>query len=215
MPTRLQMPVAERLAELRDVDVDAVEGARGRAFIPEHVDQAVRGDDLACVQEKDCEQRPLLARAYLERLPALGHLERAEDAELHRVVTTGQAASIPARLKRCASGIQALLKRNGTFSGLVANGTGGGMGITGGLRWIVVLALLLASVSAASSHGADTNPPPNTNSDRPSTVVVSVREGGFHWTDAGVGAAAALATTLLALGLVLALRPEHGGNGKP
>jgi len=88
------------------------------------------------------------------------------------------------------------------------------MSITKGLRWFVVLALL-ASVAAASSPSADTNPPPNTNNDRPSTVVVSVRDGGFHWTDAGVGAAAALATTLLALGLVLALRPEHRGNGKP
>jgi hypothetical protein len=88
------------------------------------------------------------------------------------------------------------------------------MSITRGLRWFVVLALLL-SVAAASSYGADTNPPPDPSPDRPSTVVVSVRDGGFHWTDAGVGAAATLATTLLALGLVLALRPEHRRNGKP
>lgn len=88
------------------------------------------------------------------------------------------------------------------------------MSITRGLRWFVVLALLL-SVATASSHGGDTNPPPDPNSDRPSTVVVSVRDGDFHWADAGVGAAATLATTLLALGLVLALRPEHRGNGKP
>lgn len=88
------------------------------------------------------------------------------------------------------------------------------MSITRGLRWFVVLALLL-SVAEASSHGADTNPSPDPSRDRPSTVVVSVRDGGFHWADAGVGAAAMLATTLLALGLVLALRPDHGGNGKP
>jgi hypothetical protein len=88
------------------------------------------------------------------------------------------------------------------------------MSITRGLRWFVVLALL-SSVAAASSHGADTNPPPDPSRDRPSTVVVSVRDGGFHWADAGVGAAAALATTLLALGLVLALRPDHGDGGKP
>ncbi len=89
------------------------------------------------------------------------------------------------------------------------------MSITRGLRrWFVVLALMLA-VGAASGHGADTNPPPDTNGDRPSTVVVSVRDNGFHWTDAGVGAAAALATTLLVLGLVLALRSEPGGHGKP
>ena len=87
------------------------------------------------------------------------------------------------------------------------------MSITRELRWFVVLALLL-SVAVASSH-ADTNPPADPNSDRPSTVVVRVRDGGFHWADAGVGAAATLATTLLALGLVLALRPDRGGNGKP
>ena len=117
LPTRLQTPVAERLAELRDVDVDAVEGARGRVFVPERVDQAVRGDDLAGAQEKECEQRPLLARADLERLPALGRLERAEDAELDRVVTSGQAASFSARLKRRTSRIQALLKSTTTCSG--------------------------------------------------------------------------------------------------
>ena len=87
------------------------------------------------------------------------------------------------------------------------------MSITRGLRWFVVLALL-SSVAAASSHGRHESSS-DPSRDRPSTVVVSVRDGGFHWADAGVGAAAALATTLLALGLVLALRPDHGGNGKP
>jgi hypothetical protein len=97
--------------------------------------------------------------------------------------------------------------------GLVAMAKGGGMSITRGLRWFVVLALLL-SIAAAPSH-ADTNPSPDPSRDRPSTVVVSVREGGFDWTDAGVGAAAMFATTLLALGLVLALRPDRKGNVKP
>ena len=87
------------------------------------------------------------------------------------------------------------------------------MSITRGLRWFVVLALLL-SIAAAPSH-ADTNPRADPGRDRPSTVVVSVREGGFHWTDAGVGAAAMFATTLLALGLALALRPDRRRNGKP
>jgi hypothetical protein len=76
------------------------------------------------------------------------------------------------------------------------------------------LALVL-SVTAASSR-ADTSPPPDpSGGERPSTVVVSVRDSGFHWTDAGVGAAAALATTLLALGLVLALRSNREANGNP
>lgn len=83
-----------------------------------------------------------------------------------------------------------------------------------GLRWFVVLALLL-SIGAASSHGAETNPAGVPSRDQPATVMVSVRDGGFHWADAGVGAAATLATTLLALGLVLVLRPDRRGNGKP
>jgi hypothetical protein len=86
------------------------------------------------------------------------------------------------------------------------------MSITSGLRWFVAIALLSA-VAAASSYGADTSPPPAPG--RPSTVVITARDGGFHWADAGVGAAATLATTLLALGFLLALRPDHRSNGKP
>ena len=89
------------------------------------------------------------------------------------------------------------------------------MSMTKGLRWFVVLALLLSVAAASPSHGADRNPPPDPSLDRPSTVVVSVPDGGFHWADAGVGAAATLATTLLALGLAMALRPDRGGIGKP
>jgi hypothetical protein len=37
-------------------------------------------------------------------------------------------------------------------------------------------------------------------------VVVQVTDGGFHWTDAAVGAGAALAAGLVAAGLVLTLR---------
>lgn len=88
------------------------------------------------------------------------------------------------------------------------------MSIGKGLRWVVVLALLL-SVAAASSRGADTTLPADPSSERPSTVVVSVRDRGFHWADAGVGAAAMLASTLLGLGLVLALRPDRRGDGNP
>lgn len=98
--------------------------------------------------------------------------------------------------------------------GPVVLAQGGGMSVTRGLRWFVVLSLL-ASVATASSNGAYTNPPTTSSRERPPTVVVSVRDGGFHWTDAGVGAAAMFATTLLTLGLVLALRLERTGNDKP
>lgn len=80
-----------------------------------------------------------------------------------------------------------------------------------GVRWFVALALVL-SVASASGR-ADTTPPLNPSGERPSTVVVRVSDDGFHWEDAGLGAAAALAATLLALGLVLALRPDPGRSG--
>ena len=80
---------------------------------------------------------------------------------------------------------------------------------------VLGLALLLWWRRRSVESRRRPSPPPDPSRDRPSTVVVSVRDGGFHWTDAGVGAAAALATTLLALGLVLALRPDRGGNGNP
>ena len=88
----------------------------GGSFFPERVDQAVRRDDLAGAQEEEREQRPLLARADLERPSAFGHLERAEDAELDRV-TIGQERLILHPLKRRTRAIQALLKRTNTCSG--------------------------------------------------------------------------------------------------
>jgi hypothetical protein len=88
------------------------------------------------------------------------------------------------------------------------------VGIRNAVRWSVALALLL-SVATASSRATDTNPPPERREERPSTVVVRVSDDGFHWADAGLGAAAGLATTLLGLGLVLARRPDRGASGKP
>jgi hypothetical protein len=88
------------------------------------------------------------------------------------------------------------------------------MSITRGLGWCVAVALLV-SVVTATSQGAEPSTSSDPASERPPTVVVSVRDEGFHWTDAGVGAAAALATTLLALGLVLALRPDRGVRENP
>jgi len=82
------------------------------------------------------------------------------------------------------------------------------MSESSGFRWFVAIALL-ASVVATSSQAAATSPSVDPSGERPSTVVVSVREGGFQWADAGVGAAAMLATTLLGLGVVLALRPDR------
>jgi hypothetical protein len=89
------------------------------------------------------------------------------------------------------------------------------MSVSRGLRLVIVLVLLLLLLSVvASGHGADKNPPHRPVPDRttPPSVVVSVRDSGFHWADAGVGAAAMLATTFLALGVALAVRPDRRSN---
>jgi hypothetical protein len=79
------------------------------------------------------------------------------------------------------------------------------VGIKRRVRWFAA-ALLLLPVATASGL-AGTTPAPAPSEERPATVVVRVSDDGFHWVDAGLGAAAALATTLLAVGLVVALRP--------
>lgn len=86
------------------------------------------------------------------------------------------------------------------------------MSVRRALRWVVVLALLLLSLSAAS--GANEQPPrrPVPEHPTPPPVVIRVHDDGFHWADAGVGAAAILAATLLALGLAVALRPDRRSN---
>lgn len=212
-PTRHQAPVAKRPAEVRDVDPDAVEGTRRRPITPKRVNQAVGGDDFACAQDKKCEQRPLLADADIDWLSALGHLERAEDAELRRALPSGQAPSVRGRL----SAVQRRFKHRPTAPAHAQGGRGGTgrkMSVRRGLHWVVVLALMLLSLSAASSSSANERPPcrPVAEPPTPAPVVVSVRDDGFHWADAGVGAAVMLAATLLALGLAMALRPDRRSN---
>src|SRR4029450_2596746 len=60
---RQQLCATERLAQVRDVDAEAVQGARGRAAVPEGVDRAVGGDVLPRIQEEKREQRALLSDA--------------------------------------------------------------------------------------------------------------------------------------------------------
>jgi hypothetical protein len=66
---------------------------------------------------------------------------------------------------------------------------------------VLALALLLAAPTDSSAAGEPRAP-----------IVVKVTDGGFHWGDAAVGAAATLAVGLLVLALVL-LR-NRTGNGR-
>jgi hypothetical protein len=208
---RLEPAVPEGRAQPRHVDVDAVGGTCRHAFTPEGVDQAVRRDDVAGVQEQERQERRLLAGAHMERSPVRGHLERAEKTEVE-CVCRSQPGSFSARVKnftrpnRAKSSADQARRPTLGHVVLVREAC---VGITERLRWFVALVLALSLATASSQ--ASTPPPPNPTDERPSTVVVRVNDG-FHWADAGLGAAAALATTLLALGVVLALRPDRGGD---
>lgn len=76
-------------------------------------------------------------------------------------------------------------------------------------RPVIVLGLLPLLCVAAPSHGAVTPHRPVTHRTTPSHVEVRVRDSRFHWADAGAGAAAMLAATLLALGVALVMRPDR------
>jgi ABC-type sugar transport system permease subunit len=65
------------------------------------------------------------------------------------------------------------------------------------------LTLVLVLVAASLSARAGGAPPEPT--DQPH-VIVEVTDSGFHWLDAGIGAAAALAAVLLVVGLILSVR---------
>jgi hypothetical protein len=61
---------------------------------------------------------------------------------------------------------------------------------------LLVAGLLASGVAAAGPHQAQPAQP----------VVVKVEGGGFHWEDAGLGAAAGVAATLLCLAVVFSVR---------
>ena len=75
---------AERLAHPRDGGVERMACARGRAFSPQPVDQAVTRDRLVRVEEKEGEQHALLRPTERKLTAVVQHLDGAENPELHR-----------------------------------------------------------------------------------------------------------------------------------
>ena len=76
-------PTSQRLAKLRDVDLEALRGGRRRTVAPELVDQAIGGDDLVAVKEQNGEHRALLRSAEGDLTSLRADLERPEDPKLH------------------------------------------------------------------------------------------------------------------------------------
>jgi hypothetical protein len=68
-----------------------------------------------------------------------------------------------------------------------------------GLALVVVAALVVASGPSAS-HGQET------------PIVVRVEDGGFHWSDAAIGALAGVGISLAATGCVALVRLRDAGN---
>ena len=66
-------------------------------------------------------------------------------------------------------------------------------------RWLVI-SLIATAIAAPGVRAQSESATPH------SPVVVEVHRDGFHWGDAGVGAAAALAVVAIAVGVVLAVR---------
>jgi hypothetical protein len=66
-------------------------------------------------------------------------------------------------------------------------------------RWLVI-SLIATAIAASGVRAQSESAGPRT------PVVVEVRRDGFHWGDAGVGAAAALAIVAIAAGVAIVIR---------
>jgi hypothetical protein len=73
----------QRLAEARDIDLEAVLRARGGPLTPEFVDQAVSRDDLVRVQDQKRQQCTVLSATEEDWTTLDLDLERPEKPKLH------------------------------------------------------------------------------------------------------------------------------------
>ena len=78
---------AERLAQVRDVDLHRLLCRLRPLILPERVDQALGGDDLVRVQEEHRQQRAVLGACQGHHSLPVDHVEWTEDPELHRSAT--------------------------------------------------------------------------------------------------------------------------------
>ena len=81
---RLDAGDAECPTQARHVDPNRVPRTGGRIVAPDLIDEVVRRDGLADVQDKERENRPLQIAADLDAAAWSDDFERAQDLELHR-----------------------------------------------------------------------------------------------------------------------------------
>ena len=77
-------PVAEHLAKTGNVDLDALPRRLRRLSRPDLLDEPVRRDCPATIEQKEREEGSLLRTAERNHLAVVFDLERPEQAELHR-----------------------------------------------------------------------------------------------------------------------------------
>ena len=109
-PVQLDPLGAQAPAQAVHVDLQGVDGRRGRLLTPQRVDQPVARDDLPAGDQQAREQRHLLARRQLDGAGGGGDLHGSEHAELH-----GRQSSVPAR--RSASSARTLRGAVGRHAG--------------------------------------------------------------------------------------------------
>ena len=97
---------AERPAQLRDVDVEALRGVRRRMRAPDVLDQPVGRDDLVRVHEQHREHGARLAFRQRQRAVLADRLERPEHLERQ---PAGHASSLARIVLPASSGRQSYL----------------------------------------------------------------------------------------------------------
>ena len=86
------------LPQTRDVDLNELRRARGRAGTPELIDEPIARDDLIGIQEKEGKQRALLRSPQLHRPALVPDLKRTEQPEIELAfVQRGTSLRDPSR----------------------------------------------------------------------------------------------------------------------
>ena len=89
-PAAVSASLAQRLAQARDMHLQADTRSRGRVLAPQLVDQPLGGHDATALQRQDREQRPRPLTPQRHRPATHTHLDRTEQLDLQPNGAVGQ-----------------------------------------------------------------------------------------------------------------------------
>src|SRR5262249_32024188 len=110
-------PVAERSAQVRDINLDVLRSCRRWSLTPEGVDEPIHRDNFVAVEQQDCEQGARLARRKVESVAVPPDLERSQNLELEALRhAIPDAARNPrsTEVNRCTTGEEQRRRRKAT-----------------------------------------------------------------------------------------------------